>query len=540
MKYTPIPFSSFGAGLNLRDKFDVIRDDQAIDLLNVEFTTRGGVRQRDGFVEFTSSPLTNRVDSLTPYYESNGTKQLLAGCGTRLEAINTAGAVVDSETGLAGGPWTFARIATPAAETAYAGNGTDTLRKWDGATWTAPTATVNGVAASAMPEAGSIAVQPWDNRLVATGYNQNLTGGPGGTTSGPSYVHWSNPGLPETWETDGVLPRGRNFVELTPGDGEEIKACVAWRENVFIFKETKFFVVYGTSVESTGTPRFNIRPVDSGIGLMAPQAIAVGRDGVYFLSRRGVYRTTGGEPERVSDAIEPIFVGGPSVYFLSGILNHASHDDCSMAWHNERIYLGYPSGAQTFNDRVLVYDTQLGWWSLWDTPASAMASWRPGDTQELMFGFSTGTNDVAQISTAATNDNGAAITSRWRSGWVDFDRTENKTIREAKLWGTGTITLNITKDYEATGTASQTVAFTGGQDAWGGGGGPDVWGDIGLPDLWGPSNQTVPAMARDISIRGTVFSTEFQNSTLNVTWSITRFAHHLREQRVPSVPATER
>jgi hypothetical protein len=38
----------------------------------------------------------------------------------------------------------------------YAGNGADTLRRWDGAAWTAPTATVNGTAASAMPKAGSI------------------------------------------------------------------------------------------------------------------------------------------------------------------------------------------------------------------------------------------------------------------------------------------------------------------------------------------------------------------------------------------------
>src|SRR3954469_6122369 len=232
--YQPFAFADFYDGLNLRDKADAVGDKEAIDLLNVTFTERGAIRQRDGYADLTTADLTNRVDSLAPFYTAAGLKHLIAGCGTRLEALDNAGAVVASKTGLTGGPYSFARFADPTHEYMYAANGADTLQRWDGSAWAAPTATVNGTAASAMPKAGSIAVTATvpgstsgtnaANRLIATAYGTQTAAGPGGTASTPSRVHFSNAGQPEVWETDGAgTPvRGRNFRDLTPGDGEQI------------------------------------------------------------------------------------------------------------------------------------------------------------------------------------------------------------------------------------------------------------------------------------------------------------------------------
>jgi len=535
--YQPIPLDNFGKGLNLRDKVDAVDPAEAIDCLNVVFTNRGAVEQRAGFLEFTASALTNRVDSMAAFYKSAGTRQLMCGCGTRLEAIDTAGAVVDSETGLAGGPYTFARFGAPNAEVAYAGNGTDTLRKWDGTTWTAPTATVDGVAGRAMPKAGAVCLMPTDNRLVATGF-ATTTGGPNGTTSSPSHVYFSTKGLPETWETDGLAGRGQNFVQLTPGDGEKIMAAVAWRELVFVFKETKFFVFYGNGVASDGTPIFNYRVVDNGQGCASARAIAVARDGVYFMSRRGVYRTTGGEPQLVSALIDPIWLGGASSYFESGVLNHAEIADCAMTWHDERVYLAYPSGTATVPDRVLVYDTQLQWWSLFDFDASCLAPFRATDQASLMFGYSSGTNDIGRHTALATSDAGAAITSRWRSGWADFGSTIVKTIRETQLAGTGQMTMDVSHDYQDSGQ-DVAIVFTV-PLLWGDGSPGDwLWGDGSDGDaLWGPSAQVTPRMGRK-AVQGTTFSTRFSNSTLDRSWSVNRLAHHLREQRITSVIAPE-
>jgi hypothetical protein len=101
------------------------------------------------------------------------------------------------------------------------------------------------------------------NRLIATAFGTQANAGPGGFPTNPSRWFASNPGQPEVWETDGNASpiRGRNFGDLTPGDGEQIMTAVTWRELVFIFKETKFFVLWGESTNTDGTPIFNFREV---------------------------------------------------------------------------------------------------------------------------------------------------------------------------------------------------------------------------------------------------------------------------------------
>jgi hypothetical protein len=524
-------FNRFDGGLNLRDKADVVENNEAIDLLNVTFTERGAIRQRDGYSDLTASSLTNRVDSLGTFAKTSGTRHVIAGCGTRLEAINTSGSVVASRTGLTGGPYTFARFAAPGSELVYCANGSDTFQRWDGSAWTsgAATATVNGTGASAMPKGASVCVTPNTNRLVSTAYGTGATSGPGGTTSNPSRIHFSNIGAPETWETDGNSGRGANFVDLTPGDGEQVMACVAWRELVFVFKESKFFVFYGESTQSNGTPLFNYRAVNAGIGLAAKQAVCVSRDGVYFMSRQGVYLTTGSESILISDKVKPIWDQNPEVYFQSSPLNLAQISLCCLAWHNEQIFLAYPSGVTTANDRVLVYDTQHKWWSLWDIPASALVSFQRADQPELHFGYSSGNNRIGRLNSSATNDlSGTTITSRWQSGWGDYGSPLLKTIRENRIWGTGTFFVYYYVNY---GTSISSQSLTLGSTAtWPTSGTWSTW-ISGLGGLWPGGNQINSSLART-TVRGTVFSTKFTNNGSN-SWSVHRVARHLRDGSTP-------
>src|SRR3954469_10289573 len=108
--YQPFAFADFYDGLNLRDKADAVGDKEAIDLLNVTFSERGAIRQRDGYADLTTADLTNRVDSLTPYYPYGVLQHLIAGCGTRLESLDTGRALVAALTALAGRPYSFARF----------------------------------------------------------------------------------------------------------------------------------------------------------------------------------------------------------------------------------------------------------------------------------------------------------------------------------------------------------------------------------------------------------------------------------------------
>jgi hypothetical protein len=552
--YRAFPFQDFSGGLNIRDKADTVGDSEAIDLLNVTFNERGAIMQRDGFADL-SGELTNRVDSLASFYNIAGVKQLVAGCGTRLDVLDANGNVVNSQTGMQGGPWAFARFGDPTHEYIYAANGRDQLQRWDGGAWVsgANLATVNGAASVAMPRAGAICVTAStggsssgtnaSNRLVATAFGALTTAGPGGFTSTPSRVFFSNPGQPEVWETDGDPgdtatnrpARGRNFLDLTPGDGEAILAAITWRELVFIFKETKFFVVWGEGQLSDGTPTFQVREVVNNVGLAAPLAVCAGRDGVYFLSRRGVYRTNGGDPALVSDKLSPLWTGDPDVYYTGEPINLASLSRARMAWHMEQVFVAIPTGTRDYNDRLLVFDTQHGWWTVYDIAASALTSFRRINRGELHHGYSVGPQRIGHRSMGATTDRGLAITSRWRSGWGDYGSSSEKTIRESRVWGSGAVRVSFSTDFNLTLRSSGADVVLGLGTTWPANG-DGTWTDwLNLNGgRWPGSGQTSDELVR-YATRGITFSTQFANCPSSPTWSVHRVARHLREVRAPSM-----
>jgi hypothetical protein len=518
---SPIQFPGFDGGLNLVNQPDEQDQTQALDLLNVSFVVRGAVKSRDGYGLLTAAPGTNRYDSLSPYYTAGGTRQLVAGAGNRLEGLTTAGAIVASSTAPTASPHYFARYGGEAGEYVFCANGTDNLRRWDGAAFTTPSWT--GTA----PTGRFVAVTPWDNRLVNARRSNIGTAG-----DNPSSVRFSDPGLPTTWGAN-------NYVDLNPGDGSQITGLAVWGGGLYVFKDTSIYVFTQTATDSTGQPEFIYRQVDAQVGCSSPRAITVGRDGIYFLNSRGVYRTQGYQSQLMSSIIDPFFYGTPSDFFASDTLNQSALSACAMAWDHELLYIAAPTGGSTVNDRMLVFDPRVGWWSLYDLPAAALTSFQVSAGQsDLVFALSSGTNDVGHHSNLFTTDNGAAITSRWRSGWFDlqyrrhFIGTEQKTIRECKLWGTGTFSIGIGHDYQSAANA-QFFDFTGVIDKWGDGTDPgDLWEDGTNPDdVWAVAQSLTPQLYRR-AVRGTVFSVEL-NSTQ--PWALYRLATHLRDVRDPSV-----
>jgi len=558
--YRQYTYADFSGGLNLRDKADTVGDREAIDLLNVTFNERGAIMQRDGFADLGDTDLTNRVDSLGAYYRADGLRQLVAGCGTRLDVLDVGGHIDGSLTGLLGGPWSFVRFAAPGSEHLYAANGLNTPQRWDGSAWVSgdAIANVDGVAGRAMPKAGSLAVTatvPGDtsgsnasNRLIATAFGTQGNGGPGGAPTNPSRWYASNPGQPERWETDGAAGppvRGRNFGDLTPGDGEQIMAAVTWRELVFIFKETKFFVLWGESTAADGTPIFNFREVVNSVGLASRLAVTVGRDGVYFFNRRGVYRTSGGNPELLSDRLDPLWTGNPADYYRGDPINLGQLGRVRLHWLMEQLFVAVPTGVRTVNDRMLVYDTEHKWWTVYDIAASALAGFRRADQAELHHGYASGPQRVGHRSFGSVTDRGQPITSRWRSGWSDYASSQVKTIRETRAWGRGAVRASFSADYQLNERGSVPMPFTVLGDEW-------TYAKLTAADgtyaqlgatytSYANLTGNVPAVPQigdwlaRYAIRGVVFSTEFANDPLLPYWSVHRVARHMREIREPSI-----
>ena len=509
----PFPHPKFNGGLNVRDQPDVVDGSQALDVLNVTFTERGALRQRDGYAKFTSVEGTNRYDSMHPFYTTGGTKHLICGAGNRLEAIGTDGAIVasGSTTLPTASPHYFARFGGPTGEHIYVSNGTDLVRRWTGTAWeiSGGAITYTGTA----PDGKFLAVTPWDNRLV----NANRVG----TTAGdnPSSVRFSAAGVPTTWGAS-------DYIDLEPGDGEQITGMIAWRERLFVFKESKFFVFSSTSTSSTGTAVFNYYPVENGQGLVAAGALCVGRDGVYFLARDGVYRTTGGVGELVSGALDPLFRGETPDFFQSSTINQAQISKARMAFWQEQVFLSVPTGSSTTNNRVFVHDPRFGWWTLYDFPAAAMCTFRVSDNDQLMFAYATGTKDIGRHTTGLTTDAGVAIDSRWTSGWFDLGATTVKTLREFKVWGKGSVFFGVGRDFSPA-EFSQSVVFAANTDTWGDGTGSDTWGDGTGSDTWGAGQEVQVQLVRR-AVRGTVFSVTVADVS-GAAWTVNRLAHHVRE-----------
>lgn len=532
MALFPVQFPGFGGGLNLRSQPDETDETQAIDLLNVTFTEQGAVKSRDGYGLFTATPGTNRYDCMTAFYTSTGTRQLVVGDGTKLEGLNTSGAIVASTTAPTASPHFFARYGGELGEYIYAANGTDNIRRWDGAAWSAPAMT--GTA----PTGKYLAVTPWDNRMVCARYGTVGTAG-----INPSSVRFSDPGLPTTWGAN-------NYVDLNPGDGQQIQGVVTWNNQVFVFKDSSIYSIYGVSTDSTGQPVFNYRMVDPLNGAASPRAIVAARDGVYFLNQRGIYKTAGGPAVSVSGLLDPLFLGAPSDFYTGGVLNQASITTACMAFHREQIFVGVPTGSSTANNATLVYDTRYGWWTLYDIPAAAMTSFQvTAGKDELMFAYASGTKDIGRHSGAYTTDAGATITSRWSSGWFDYGYGRNaksrarmgttvKTIRESKLWGKGSLFFGLGKDF--TPSANQQLAnFTAGLDLWADGtNAADLWADgTNAADTWGAGRSITPRLVRQ-AIRGTTFSIQITNNGAN-PWALYKLANHVRGDRAPTVVRTE-
>lgn len=505
--YQSLPFEGFGGGVNLIDKVDTVRPDQACDLLNVLFSQRGTIESRPGYNNLTPSELTNRVESLSPYYTASGTKQLIAGCGPRLETISTAGAVVSSATGLSGGPWDFARFGKPNEESVYAGNGTDSLRKWNGAEWTNPTIAVDGAGAKTGVRAGSLCTLPAYNRLVCGAFGTK-TGGPGGAESSPSHVYFSEEGNPESFESTA-------YIQFTPGDGEKVLAVITWREFVFVFKESKFFVITDQARDSENKPEFVFQTIETGVGLASPRAVCIHQSGVYFMARDGVYKTTGQEPEQVSSLVEPIWSGDTSLFYKQGTLAFSAITNCAMETWDEKIYLSFPTAEA--NNRQLVYSPEYKWWSILNLPASCFATFRPENETELVFGYASGEKMIGRHKTSYTNDDGAAIKEKWRSGWFDLGSADIKKVRAAKVWGTGKVTMEIDKDFaESTGKPEELNLSGAGTSLFA------VNGNFAGEGYFADFSAGLVGKERRIAQRGTTMSVLFTNEALNQEFSIHR------------------
>lgn len=410
-------------GLDLRLDPGEAGADTAIDLMNVVLEP-GVVRTRDGLVQYAQGSDATALHGYCADYPADTNKILCqyaaTGCSVAVVTGNTnPPSVVTSKAFASGSKITaYQAIGTPTASSVYVANDAREVIKYDGTTLTS-LGTVGRL----------LALSPTDNRLVVADVG----------ASDQSKVKFSDPGAPETFSAN-------NYVILTPGDGETIQAVATWREFVFVFKRSRFFVFYGQSVDATGQPIFNYRTVD-GIGAISTgsnNGVAATDDGVYFTSDDGVYRTTGGVAQKVSMPLDPWFrndvlpgVNG-SPYFQAGLRPSLSMEPV-MVSHEDSI-LVWPSPNW---QNLWVLNRLSGQWTAWDfgnVTVDGMASLRNtsgGVGHRLIVSQATGTSPKYGTLLSLTPGSGNLGQSRYQTGFMDFGDPSAKTIRECLIDGAG-------------------------------------------------------------------------------------------------------
>ena len=432
MSLRPVVIEQF-PGLDLRR--DPGDSAGAIDLANVTLEP-GRVRVRDGSALLATLDATNfGVTFMSPVYWGTGTPVTAVvvqnPSGPQLYALKINGTSVSFSTGLGSPPNAGASsvsVGTTSGSFLYVGF-TGHVFQWNGTAWSDVTGTIGF-------NLDVLALSPTDNRLVACTVDT---------------VRFSNPGAPTTFAAN-------NFVLLTPGDGEYIQSAVTFNNQVFIFKNTKFFVFYGNSTDSTGSPIFNYRAVASGIGVRPgnvainphPQSVCVADDGVYFIGARGIYRTTGGAPVLMSQKIQPYFNFVANSYWQGGSWP-AFSDAERLMWLDGKLYFSTGTG-------IFVWDRDLDAWSWWNLPVGGLGSLphqvTSGDPAVLCYGSAAAvgaSTTVKRMDLTLTADAGTAIVSRYRLPFETYGTPGEKRMREVIVEGSGALTVGVTAYWSSTG-----------------------------------------------------------------------------------------
>jgi len=251
----------------------------------------------------------------------------------------------------------------------------------------------------------------------------------------PNRVVWSDLYMPD---------RVVGFVDVEPRPGDEIRGIISYKENLIVFKNTTVCLITGDTPPS-GANLGNLQIIETGRGrgCVAEKTIAVGNDGVYYLSNDGVYVTDGYNFRRVSDAIRTDILG-PS---------RAERLTASGGYFNGRYFLSYPDRSNA----IFVYDenyAQPGTWHKWAASGCFPFAFFALDEQVDNATFYAGGNGAYAGSRMHVVDNsfydvatnGATegqIVYKWTSKWFDMDLPEmDKQFR------------SITIDYDKMGTST--------------------------------------------------------------------------------------
>lgn len=199
-------------------------------------------------------------------------------------------------------------------------------------------------------------------------------------------------------------------------NGDEIVAMVPLYGYLYVFTERSgVYQVYFNTVDDAF-----IKHLDPTLSCNAPNALIEVENNIFVPNQKGFFLFSGGRGREISSSIEPII--RDSIHW------DAAKNYMTAAYHDEHIWISYPSGVSEFNNRTLVYHVPTDRWGWCSFVAGDF--WKntdPSDTNQLLAGEWDNNGSLVYFTAMGgdtdpnANYETKVIPMHYDFGWDDFD-----------------------------------------------------------------------------------------------------------------------
>lgn len=248
-----------------------------------------------------------------------------------------------------------------------------------------------------------------------------------------------------------------NNVEVCP-PAEELMAGAVLAGQGFVFSR---LMLYSALVSLSSGARVNCPPTACTKGLISRWGLTPGPDGLYFVSNDGIYRTTGGPAECITENwVGRLFRGETVNGYLP--VGFTSPNSIRLTVHENDLWFVYQDTALAY--RVLIFSLLFQEWRSYTfaRPVSGINSEREGATNAtLLLGSADGDDGFTH---SGFSDDGVAIVATVKTGALDqtlprMEKQYGDVVLDLDRQGT---TINVVPFSGAEATALQAQTLTSG------------------------------------------------------------------------------